>query len=88
MTFMSSSESKRGGFRPGSGRPRGSGKHGEQTVAIRVPLSLASNLDKYQSLLALIEDYKNRSADASPTSPRWEQMRAFLSDFAQLEKGE
>lgn len=31
---------KRGGRRVGAGRPKGSGKHGEPTVPVRVPLSL------------------------------------------------
>ena len=33
-----SEQSSRGGFRPGSGRPRGTGKYGEPTKAIRVPV--------------------------------------------------
>lgn len=44
-----------GGKRTGAGRPPGSGKYGEPTVAIRVPSSLASPL---QSWLASLEPHK------------------------------
>ncbi len=42
-------KSKAGGHRAGSGRPRGTGKYGERTCAIRVPVSL---LPQVEALLA------------------------------------
>lgn len=76
---------KRGGIRKNAGRPKGSGQYGEETVALRVPVSLASMLPKIQSILSLIEDYRIRSLDASSSSPRWEQLRLFLSDVDAIE---
>jgi hypothetical protein len=76
---------KRGGLRKNAGRPKGSGQYGEETVALRVPVSLASRLPKIQSILSLIEDYRIRSLDASSSSPRWEQLRLFLSDVDAIE---
>lgn len=41
----------KGGYRPGSGRPYGSGTYGEATIQIRVPLTLEKKikyiLEKY-----------------------------------------
>ena len=37
----------KGGKRPGAGRPLGSGKYGESTVAIRMPASLEERLDEW-----------------------------------------
>jgi len=37
----------RGGNRPGSGRPKGSGPWGEKTTLFRVPDSLANGVEKY-----------------------------------------
>lgn len=42
--------SKVGGRRIGAGRPKGSGRYGEATVSVRVPLSL---LDKIVMLIAM-----------------------------------
>ncbi|MBE9040109.1 translesion error-prone DNA polymerase V autoproteolytic subunit [Oscillatoriales cyanobacterium LEGE 11467] len=36
----------RGGKRPGAGRPRGSGKYGEPTKAVRLPMSLVTQVTK------------------------------------------
>jgi len=38
-------KSKVGGYRSGSGRPKGTGKYGEQTYPIRVPVSLRSEIE-------------------------------------------
>ena len=83
--IFSSIHKQRGGYRPRAGRPKGSGKHGEETIALRLPISLASRLPKVQSILSLIEDYRIRSLDASSSSPRWEQLRLFLSDVDAIE---
>lgn len=42
----------RGGKRAGAGRPQGSGKYGESTVSIRVPVSKQSNIQ-----LAILGEY-------------------------------
>jgi DNA polymerase V len=34
----------RGGKRPGAGRPKGSGKYGEETKAVRLPVSIADRI--------------------------------------------
>jgi len=60
-------------------------RHGEPTVRVRVPQSLAPRLDKIQAIFALISDYELRSSQASATSPRWEQLRLFLSDVRSIE---
>ncbi len=39
----------RGGKRPGAGRPKGSGKYGEPTRAIRLPLSVIEQLERSQA---------------------------------------
>jgi DNA polymerase V len=36
----------RGGKRPGAGRPKGSGKYGEETKAVRLPVSIAEKILK------------------------------------------
>lgn len=43
---INASKSKRGGRREGAGRPKGSGKYGEDTTAIRVPQSWAIEIKK------------------------------------------
>jgi hypothetical protein len=78
----------RGGIRANAGRPIGSGRHGEPTVRVRVPESLAPCLDKIQSILALISDYELRSSQTSDSSPRWEQLRLFLADVYAIENEE
>jgi len=40
-------KSTRGGVRPGAGRPRGSGKYGEPTRALRVPVRLAAQVEQW-----------------------------------------
>lgn len=37
----------RGGKRPGAGRPKGSGKYGEATIPVRVPVSMAEDIQKW-----------------------------------------
>jgi DNA polymerase V len=37
----------RGGKRPGAGRPKGTGKYGEPTVPVRVPVSLAGEISNW-----------------------------------------
>jgi hypothetical protein len=37
---------KRGGRREGAGRPKGSGRYGEPTASVRVPLSLVAEVEK------------------------------------------
>ncbi len=42
---------RRGGARPGAGRPKSSGKFGESTQVVRVPISLVPEV------LKMIEDF-------------------------------
>mgnify|MGYP006896874046 CR=1 FL=1 len=70
---------KRGGSRPGSGRPYSGGP---TTGVVRVPIQYA-NKDVQAELVALqalIADWDCRALDASKSSPRWEQLRVFLSE--------
>jgi len=76
----------RGGYRPGAGRPTlpPEKKAKPKTVAKRIPVQLAEKLEKIDSLLALIEDWKQRSDNSSSTSPRWAKLREFLYDVEKL----
>jgi len=77
----------RGGYRPGAGRPTlpPEKKAKPKTVAKRIPIDLAENLEKIDTLLALIEDWKRRSENSSSTSPRWAKLREFLSDVEKID---
>lgn len=77
----------RGGYRPGAGRPTlpPEKKAKSKTVAKRIPIQLAENLEKIDALLTLIGDWKQRSENSSPTSPRWVKLREFLSDVEKIE---
>ncbi|MFN7754785.1 MAG: LexA family protein [Holosporales bacterium] len=44
---MSESVKKRGGRRPGAGRPHGTGIYGEKTKPLRIPLSLMDDVAKF-----------------------------------------
>lgn len=44
---MSESVKKRGGRRPGAGRPHGTGMYGEKTKPLRIPLSLMDDVAKF-----------------------------------------
>jgi hypothetical protein len=76
----------RGGYRPGAGRPMlpPEKKAKPKTVAKRIPVQLAENLEKVDALLILIDDWKHRSENSSPTSPRWVKLREFLSDVKKI----
>jgi hypothetical protein len=72
----------RGGYRPGAGRePENRPK---KTVVKRIPVEMAGKLDKIDSLLQLIEDWKERSDNSPETSPRWERCREMLSEISEL----
>jgi hypothetical protein len=77
----------RGGYRPGAGRPTlpPEKKVKSKTVAKRISIELAENLEKIDTLLTLIEDWKQRSENSSPTSPRWAKLREFLSDVEKID---
>ena len=76
----------RGGYRPGAGRPTlpPEKKAKPKTVAKRIPVQLAENLEKVDALLTLIDDWKQRSENSSPTSPRWVKLREFLADVEKI----
>jgi len=75
-----------GGYRPGSGRPTlpQEKKAKPKTVAKRIPIQLAENLDKLNELLSLVKDWQERSNNSSSTSLRWDKLREFLNDVDQL----
>lgn len=58
--MSSASKSRRGGRRPGAGRPRGSGPYGEPTRPVRIP----------ESLLPQIEDMLAGRAAEGPGAPQ------------------
>ncbi len=82
---------KRGGARPGAGRPKGkarAGIYGEgvATKPVRVPLDIADsipemiqNLEQLQELLKEWEEEANSS-----TSPRYDRARKLLSEIRGL----
>lgn len=76
----------RGGYRPGAGRPTlpAEKRAKPKTVAKRIPVELAENLEKIDALLTLIDDWKQRSENSSPTSPRWVKLREFLCDVEKI----
>ena len=76
----------RGGYRPGAGRPTlpPEKKAKPKTVPKRIPIQLAENLERIDALLTLIDDWKQRSENSSPTSPRWVKLREFLSDVEKI----
>lgn len=57
MTADESKKAGRGGARPGAGRKSGSGAFGEATVPMRIPMSLASQIEK------ALEDFKQVVSD-------------------------
>ncbi len=82
---------KRGGVRPGSGRPKGikrAGTYGEgvQTKPVRVPVDIADNLpEMIQNLQQLKELLTDWEAEASAsTSPRYDRARKLISEIRGL----
>lgn len=82
---------KRGGVRPGSGRPKGikrAGTYGNgvATKPVRVPTELAENLPEmiqnFQQLKELLTDWE-AEANAS-TSPRYGRAKKLLSEIRGL----
>jgi len=53
-------KSTAGGYRPGSGRPKGTGKYGERTYPVRVPLSMLSDVE------ALLAQKSNANIEEMP----------------------
>ncbi len=50
----------------------------------RVPSELADTIQELNALLALIQDWRDRSDYASKSSPRWEKLREFLGEVDSL----
>jgi len=82
---------KRGGARPGAGRPKGkarAGIYGEgvATKPIRVPLDIADNIPEMiqnmEQLKELLTDWENEAS--SSTSPRYDRARKLLSEIRGL----
>lgn len=61
----------RGGKRNGAGRPKGSGKYGESTKAIRLPVSMINPIVKFisQKVLCLPTYPENAKTDKETASP-------------------
>ncbi len=82
---------KRGGVRPGSGRPKGikrAGTYGEgvATKPVRVPAEIADTLpEMIQNLSQLKELLKDWEQEAnSSTSPRYDRARKLISEIKAL----
>ena len=78
---------RHGGVRANAGRKRKNGKlKSETTKVIRVPLEIAKIQNKVglENLLVLIHTWKDKSLNASPTSPRWDKLRTFLLELEEL----
>ncbi len=61
---------KRGGRRPGAGRPLGTGKFGEPTKAVRIPASMANDLP------VIVRQWQRmRDVFAQDASQEWGQLR-------------
>lgn len=82
---------KRGGARPGAGRPKGkprAGIYGEgvATKPVRVPLDIADNLPEMiqnlEQLKELLADWETEAN--SSTSPRYDRARKLLSEIRGL----
>ncbi|MDJ0798600.1 MAG: hypothetical protein QNJ51_17560 [Calothrix sp. MO_167.B12] len=80
--FISSIKPKRGGHREGAGRKK-TGK-APKTMPRRVPTQWADKVHEVNLLLELIEEWKERSSQASKTSPRWQKIREFLKETESL----
>ena len=50
----------------------------------RVPSEWTDKIQEINALLALIEDWKERSNQTSKTSPRWQKLREFLEEIEPL----
>lgn len=61
------------------GRPR----TGNTTKAIRVPIDLPDR-DELVDIVDKLKIAKSRSDEASPTSPRWQQLRKLLSEIDEI----
>lgn len=84
--------SRRGGARPGAGRPDGSGRWGEKTVVARVPESkkaiLPKLLDLVDDLPFLLADWETRYQEGSVrsevASKCASELRSILLDVVNL----
>lgn len=77
----------RGGRRSGSGRPVGSGNYGESTKVVRLPESLAKDVqgfvERYQELERIILAYAHE-LEPRKTSPRATEAWNIISDLLQI----
>lgn len=75
IAILTTFKHKRGGKRPGAGRP----KEEKTTKVIRVPVEI--DREKLLKLYYLTEDYKGREKEASKTNVRWEAFRHFIKEL-------
>ena len=80
--FISNIKPKHGGYRQGAGRKK-EGKS-PKTMPRRVPTKWADKIQEVDTLLALIQDWKDRSNYASKSSPRWEKLRELLGEIESI----
>ena len=59
-------KSKAGGYRSGAGRPKGTGKYGEQTCPVRIPLSLRSEVEALVAYKMQAESFSVGSDNCLP----------------------
>ena len=88
---VSSIRKKRGGVRPGAGRPKGkarAGTYGEgvATKPVRVPVEIAGRLPEVlqnlEQLGELLSDWENEASKS--TSPRYDRAKKLLSEIRAL----
>jgi hypothetical protein len=82
---------KRGGYRPGSGRPKGIGRagnygNGVETKPVRVPADIATQLPELiQNLNQLKDLLTDWEAEAhASTSPRYDRAKKLISEIRAL----
>ena len=66
MDSMRRVSKKQGGARPGSGRPRGTGKYREGTAVIRVPFSLRSKIEGIIAQRGLSPSLEGQELETQP----------------------
>ena len=72
-------KSKRGGRRPGAGRPKGTGKYGEPTRAVRVPERLVSDIKAWCKNLSAPNFIKGDVVPASEEDYETEYLAPIIS---------
>jgi DNA polymerase V len=69
----------RGGKRLGAGRPKGSGKYGEETKAVRLPVSIA---DRILASLQAVQDAQDPQSEQPENAPKSADLTLVESIYA------